>query len=138
MVLKSLSPRWLLAVVNTVHTYVDRMGDVSGMNVLPQELIEDIVSRTSPVDVCGSLSIVSRKFCSAAKSDHVWERFLPADLISRRAKPSESHFQIYGEDPWNRIDSDTLQAFPKKDLYLFLSDNPVVIDEGDMVIISCF
>lgn len=84
MVLKSLSPRWLLAVVNTVHTYVDRMGDVSGMNVLPQELIEDIVSRTSPVDVCGSLSIVSRKFCSAAKSDHVWERFLPADLISRR------------------------------------------------------
>ncbi|KAL8126163.1 hypothetical protein AgCh_013446 [Apium graveolens] len=73
------------------------------------------------------------KFRSAAKSDHVWERFLPADLISRRAKPSESHFQFYAVDPWNKIDLDTLQAFPtKKDLYLFLSDNPLIIDDGDM------
>ncbi|KAL1822130.1 hypothetical protein ACET3Z_008908 [Daucus carota] len=107
------------------------MGDVSGMNVLPQEMIEEIVSRTSPVDVCGTLSFVSTKFRSAAKSDHVWERFLPADLISRRAKPSKWHYEYNVEDCWAKIDSDTLQAFPtKKDLYLFLSDHPLTIDDG--------
>ncbi|WOG90692.1 hypothetical protein DCAR_0309936 [Daucus carota subsp. sativus] len=107
------------------------MGDVSGMNVLLQEMIEEIVSHTSPVDVCGTLSFVSTKFRSAAKSDHVWERFLPADLISRRAKPSKLHFEYNVEDCWAKIDSDTLQAFPtKKDLYLFLSDHPLTIDDG--------
>lgn len=134
MVLKSMSPRWLLSQ-HTLHTYVDVMGNVSGLNALPQELIEEIVSRTSPLDVCGKLSIVSRRFQSAAKSDHVWERFLPTDLISRRAKPNESHFMMFAEDPWKKIDSDTLKAFPtKKDLNLFVSDNPLIIDEGHMVI----
>ncbi|KAK1392468.1 hypothetical protein POM88_011524 [Heracleum sosnowskyi] len=132
IVFKSLSPRWPLSNY-PMRTYVDVMGGVSGLNALPQELIEEIVSRTRPVDACGKLSIVSRSFQSAAKSDHVWERFLPADLISRRAKPNESHSWIFVEDPWKKIDSDTLKAFPtKKDLYLFLSDNPLIIDDGDM------
>ncbi|KAK1392474.1 hypothetical protein POM88_011530 [Heracleum sosnowskyi] len=132
IIFKSLSLRWPL-LHNTMRTYVDVMGGVSGLNALPQELIEEIVSRTRPVDACGNLSIVSRSFQSAAKSDHVWERFLPADLISRRAKPNESHSWIFVEDPWKKIDADTLKAFAtKKDLYLFLSDNPLIIDDGDM------
>ncbi|KAK1358524.1 hypothetical protein POM88_051780 [Heracleum sosnowskyi] len=40
---------------------------------------------------------------------------------------------MYAEDPWKKIDSETLKAFPtKKDLYLFLSDNALIIDDGDM------
>ncbi|KAL6585100.1 hypothetical protein OROMI_004389 [Orobanche minor] len=99
------------------------------MDILPIEMIEEIVSRTSPLDVCGKLSIVSRSFWSAAKSDITWERFLPADLISRRAVSDQYLFK----DPWKKIDFDTMRAFPtKKDLYLFLSDNPLIIDDGVM------
>lgn len=137
MVLKSLSPRWLSSH-NTIQTHVNLLGDVLGINALPQELIEEIVSRTSPMDACGKLSILSRSFCSAAKSDLVWERFLPADIISRRAS-CDSYYWMSFDDPWEKIDSDTLHAFPtKKDLYLFLSDNPLIIDDGDMVISSLF
>ncbi|KAL6568208.1 hypothetical protein OROHE_003892 [Orobanche hederae] len=99
------------------------------MDILPIEMIEEIVSRTSPLDVCGKLSIVSRSFWSAAKSDITWERFLPADLISRRAVSDQYLFN----DPWKKIDFDTMRAFPtKKDLYLFLSHNPLIIDDGVM------
>ncbi|KAK1395568.1 hypothetical protein POM88_005431 [Heracleum sosnowskyi] len=77
----------------------------------------------------GKLSLLSKPFRSAAKSNHVWERFLPIDVISRRAVPDQERYY----DPWENIDSDTLHAFPtKKDLYLFLCDNPLYIDNGAM------
>ncbi|KAK1366566.1 hypothetical protein POM88_042127 [Heracleum sosnowskyi] len=100
---------------------------------LPEDLIEEIVSRTSPVHACvvSLLSLLSKSFYSAVKSDTFWESFLPVDTISRRSVQYECLF----DDPWKEIDSDTLHAFPtKKDLYLFLSDNPLLIDDGAMVI----
>ncbi|XP_074352859.1 putative F-box protein PP2-B12 [Apium graveolens] len=106
------------------------MANMLGMNALPQKLIEEIVSRTSPGDACGSLSLVSKKFRSAANSDHVWQRFLPLHKICRRAGSD----RCVRDDPWRNIDSDTLHAFATiKDLYLFLSDNPLLIydDYGD-------
>ncbi|XP_074335765.1 F-box protein PP2-B11-like [Apium graveolens] len=104
------------------------MGD---MDALPQELMEKIVSRTRSVDAGGSLSIVSESFQSAAISDNVWSTFLPVDLISRRTLHSLPNPDF--DDPWNNIDSSTLQDFPtNKDLYLFLSDNPLIIDDGAM------
>ncbi|KAL1821289.1 F-box protein PP2-B11 isoform X2 [Daucus carota subsp. sativus] len=128
MVLRSLSPHWLSSD-NTVHECADLFGNVSGMNSLPEELIEEIVSRTNPRDACRNLSMVSRSFCLAAKSDYVWDRFLPSELISRRAVSDQWLF----DDPWKNIASDTLHAFPtKKDLYLFLADNPLIIDDGAM------
>ncbi|KAK1366658.1 hypothetical protein POM88_042219 [Heracleum sosnowskyi] len=106
------------------------MGDTFGINSLSQELIEEILSRTSP-HVCGQLSTVCKNIRSAANSDHVWEKFLPLDIISRRTLSDQCLF----DDPWKKIDSDTLHAFPtKKDLYLFLCDNPLFIDGGDMYI----
>ncbi|KAL8144959.1 hypothetical protein AgCh_003248 [Apium graveolens] len=101
------------------------------MDALPQELIQEIVSRTSPAHASGKLSLLCSSFWSAAKSNLVWERFLPPDLIARRAVQD----QVDYNDPWKNIDADTLRAFPnKKDLYLFLCDNPLYIDNGVMVI----
>ncbi|XP_074364598.1 F-box protein PP2-B11-like [Apium graveolens] len=99
------------------------------MDALPQELIQEIVSRTSPAHASGKLSLLCSSFWSAAKSNLVWERFLPPDLIARRAVQD----QVDYNDPWKNIDADTLRAFPnKKDLYLFLCDNPLYIDNGVM------
>ncbi|XP_074337327.1 putative F-box protein PP2-B2 [Apium graveolens] len=104
------------------------MGD---MGALPKELMEKIVSRTRSVDAGGSLSIVFKSFQSAAISDNVWSTFLPVDLISRRTLHSLPNPDF--DDPWNNIHSSTLQAFStNKDLYLFLSDNPLIIDDGAM------
>lgn len=63
--------------------------------------------------------------------NHVWERFLPLDIISRRAVQDQLDY----DDPQKKIDLDTLHAFPtKKDLYLFICDNPLYIDNRAMVI----
>ncbi|XP_074345324.1 putative F-box protein PP2-B12 [Apium graveolens] len=106
-------------------------GDTKGMNALPQDLIEEIVSRTSPAHTCGKLSLLSKSFRSAAESNNVWERFLPLDIISRRTVQNQRWYN----DPWKQIGSDTLRHFPaKKDLYFFLCDNPLYIDNGAMYI----
>ncbi|POO02989.1 Phloem protein [Trema orientale] len=84
---------------------------VDYFDVLPEDCIAKIVSLTSPRDAC-RLCLVSSVFRSAAESDAVWERFLPPeylsvfDLRSRRPRPS------------------------KKDLYLSLCNQPLLIDEG--------
>lgn len=128
MALKSVLPCWLSSH-NTIHKHVDLM-DVLGMNILPQELMQEIVSHTSPLDFCGKLSIVAKSFWSAAESDNVWKRFLPDELISRQVVLDQWMYF----DPWKKIDSDTLQAFPtKKDLYIFLSHNPLIIADSAMV-----
>ena len=102
------------------------MGDVLGMNVLPQELIEEIVSHTSPFDAFEKLSIVSINFWSPAKFDNVWERFLAHQVVSDR-------WMCY--DSRKKINSYTLRAFPtKKDSYLFLLKKLLIIDYGAMVI----
>ncbi|PON95554.1 F-box domain containing protein, partial [Trema orientale] len=57
----------------------------SYFSAFPEDLISLISSKTSARDVC-RLSVVSPQFRSAAKSDLVWECFLPSnypDIISR-------------------------------------------------------
>ncbi|KAJ3691516.1 hypothetical protein LUZ61_020680 [Rhynchospora tenuis] len=87
------------------------LGDI---NLLPEECLSHVISFTTPRDaiVC---SAVSRPLQSAADSDATWERFLPSDyasILSRAVDPVE-----YAS---------------KKDLYLRLSEHPVLIDGGMM------
>ncbi|KAI3906401.1 hypothetical protein MKW92_025479 [Papaver armeniacum] len=84
------------------------------MERLPEGCISDILSLTTPADVCRS-SLVSTFFKSAADSDALWEKFLPPDyekIISRASNPISS------------------AALSKKELYYRLSDDPLLIDGG--------
>ncbi|XP_027366491.1 putative F-box protein PP2-B12 [Abrus precatorius] len=83
-----------------------------GFEELPEGCIAAILSRTTPLDAC-RLSLVSKIFRAAADSDAVWDRFLPSDY---RTIISQSSFV-----PNNPS---------KKVLYLALSDNPIIIDQG--------
>ncbi|KAJ4968494.1 hypothetical protein NE237_015195 [Protea cynaroides] len=82
--------------------------------LLPEDCISKIISLTSPRDACRS-SVVSSVFRSVVDSDAVWERFLPSD--------------------YQQILSLSVSPFPlvfssKKELYLHLCNNPVLIDKG--------
>jgi hypothetical protein len=46
---------------------------------LPEELLEAVISLTSPPDTCRAAA-VSGTFHAAADSDDVWSHFLPCDL----------------------------------------------------------
>jgi hypothetical protein len=46
---------------------------------LPEELLEAVISLTSPPDACRAAA-VSGTFHAAADSDDVWSHFLPCDL----------------------------------------------------------
>lgn len=89
---------------------------------LPEECIQEVVSRTGPMEAC-RLSVVSKMFLSAAESELVWDRFLPSDcqqILNR-------------EDAFPKI-----QFANKKDLFLFLMGNHVTVDGNTMVShISC-
>ncbi|XP_022743439.1 putative F-box protein PP2-B12 [Durio zibethinus] len=77
------------------------------LNALPQDFIAVVLSFTSPRDAC-RLSLVSTTFKSAADSDTVWESFLP------------SEYQAFS----------SLSFSSKKELYLSLCENPVLVDGG--------
>ncbi|KEH33773.1 putative phloem protein [Medicago truncatula] len=77
---------------------------------LPEGCIATILSCRTPVDAC-RLSILSKSFRSAADSDTVWDRFLTSDSIILQS-PSLAN------------------TFTKKDLYMALSDRPIIIDQG--------
>ncbi|XP_021772756.1 putative F-box protein PP2-B12 [Chenopodium quinoa] len=79
--------------------------------VLPEGCIAAVVSYTSPRDAC-RFSSISRIFKSASDSDAVWENFLPSDyrlILSR---------------------SDGALSLSKKQLFMHLADNPLLIDDG--------
>nr|AFK34389.1 unknown [Medicago truncatula] len=79
---------------------------------LPEGCIAAVLSSTTPVDAC-RLSFISKNFLSASDSDAVWNRFLPSDISS-----------IISQFP-------SLSNIPtKKDLYIALSDRPIIIDNG--------
>ncbi|KAG2695692.1 hypothetical protein I3843_07G024700 [Carya illinoinensis] len=87
------------------------MGRGMDIEMLPIDCVSTILSNTSPSDACRS-SIVSSTFRSAAESDVVWKRFLPAeyrDVVSRLVTP--------------------LTFSAMKELFLLLC-NPVLIDGG--------
>ncbi|XP_075647904.1 F-box protein PP2-B10-like isoform X2 [Castanea sativa] len=92
----------------------ERNGLPSGvdMSALPEGCISEIVSWTSPKDACRAC-VVSPKFRKAAESDVVWVRFLPSDYESISARSSDS-----------------LNFSSKKELYLYLSENPILIDDS--------
>ncbi|EOA24543.1 hypothetical protein CARUB_v10017801mg [Capsella rubella] len=76
---------------------------------LPEDCISNIISFTSPRDACVAAS-VSKTFESAANSDNVWDKFLPWDYSSL-------------------IPPSPVLA-SKKELYLALCHNPVLIEDG--------
>nr|GMD32045.1 F-box protein PP2-B10-like [Ipomoea batatas] len=82
---------------------------------LPEDCIATALSLTTPKDAC-RLMLVASNFRSAAQFDAVWERFLPLDyrdLISRAAHSG-----------------DLLAFASKKDLYFYLCDHHIIIDDG--------
>lgn len=81
---------------------------------LPLECVTEIISRTSPPDA-SRMSVVSTDLRFAADSDAVWERFLPKDfqsIIAGAAGSSRPEVQS------------------KKEVYLRLSDEPILIEGG--------
>ncbi|TYH75615.1 hypothetical protein ES332_D04G031500v1 [Gossypium tomentosum] len=83
--------------------------DTLNLNALPQDCIATIISFTSPRDAC-RLSIVSTIFKLAAESDAVWESFLPSQ--------------------YQALIPSSLSFSSKKELYLSLCENPVLIEGG--------
>ncbi|CAN8272702.1 unnamed protein product [Cochlearia groenlandica] len=84
---------------------------VYGLGTLPEDCISKIVSFTCPKDAC-IVSSVSKTFESAAKSDIVWDKFLP-------------HDHAFFVPPSRRFSS-------KKDLYFSLCNQPLLIEDGNM------
>lgn len=81
---------------------------------LPEGCVSDILSLSSPRDVCRS-SAISKGFKSVADSDAVWDRFLPSDhreIVSRSVTP--------------------VPFSSKKQLYFFLADSPILLDGGKL------
>ncbi|CAB4316050.1 unnamed protein product [Prunus armeniaca] len=74
------------------------------------------------------LSSVSRSFKSAFESDAVWDRFIPP----------ETHTILSLQSPSSSVSSSpsspssTSNSKSKKELYLTLCDNPVLIEQGEM------
>ncbi|KAK1369077.1 F-box domain-containing protein [Heracleum sosnowskyi] len=94
---------------------MDREGNehIGLLEKLPEECILEVVSRTGPMEAC-RLSVVSKRFLSAAESNILWQRLLPSDyqqLLNR----SDASFR-------------KIKFAHKKDLFLFLIGNHVIID----------
>uniref|UniRef100_M8BYT1 F-box domain-containing protein n=1 Tax=Aegilops tauschii TaxID=37682 RepID=M8BYT1_AEGTA len=83
-----------------------------GIQRIPEECLEKAIGLTSPADACRAAT-VSAVFRSAADSDAVWEQFLPpdCDAVLERAV--------------HLVDSSS-----KKDLFMELSDEHVLLDDG--------
>ncbi|KAH7571408.1 hypothetical protein JRO89_XS04G0045200 [Xanthoceras sorbifolium] len=88
----------------------------TGMIELPEGCIATVISFTSPRDAC-RLSCVNSLFKLATESDAVWDRFFPTDY---RSLISNSNFCSLSS------------SMSKKELYLSLCHNPILIDEGKM------
>uniref|UniRef100_A0A5B6Z146 Putative F-box protein PP2-B10-like n=1 Tax=Davidia involucrata TaxID=16924 RepID=A0A5B6Z146_DAVIN len=88
---------------------------VVDFSILPEGCIANVLSLTSPRDAC-RLSLVASSFRSAAESDAVWERFLPSDYHDILARARDS--------------PPSVSFSSKKELYLGLCDQPLIIDKG--------
>jgi hypothetical protein len=91
----------------------------SDIGRLPEELLAQIISSTSPADACRAAA-VSRAFLAAADSDAVWSRFLPRDLPqfvdaaerSLVALPSyKARFMRLSDDPALLLGRVTVRTF---------------------------
>ncbi|MBA0630075.1 hypothetical protein Godav_002207 [Gossypium davidsonii] len=79
------------------------------LTALPLDCVTLIISFTSPRDAC-RLSLVSTALNSAAESDAVWESFLPSQ--------------------YQELIPSSLSFSSKKQLYLSLCENPLLIEAG--------
>ena len=82
------------------------------LDTLPEDCISMVIYHTSPRDACVVAS-VSKTVKSAAESDLVWEKFLPPDYSSLVPR--------------------SLDFSSKKEIYLSLAYDSVLIDEGKKV-----
>ncbi|PHT31468.1 hypothetical protein CQW23_27805 [Capsicum baccatum] len=92
---------------------VDEKSSCISLLMLPEGCIVDILDLTSLRDVC-HLSLVSTFLRCVADSDSVWANFLPSDyrsIIARSLTPIPEFRSL-------------------KDIYVYLSHNHVLIDEG--------
>ncbi|CAN7026544.1 unnamed protein product [Brassica rapa subsp. trilocularis] len=80
------------------------------LDTLPEDCISMVVSHTSPRDACVVAS-VSKTVKSAAESDLVWDKFLPQDYSSL-------------------IPPRSLDFSSKKEMYMSLADDSVLMDDG--------
>ncbi|XP_059628694.1 F-box protein PP2-B11-like [Cornus florida] len=87
---------------------------VTDINGLPENCIANVLSLTNPPETC-RLSLVASTFRSAADSDSVWETFLPSDYQDLIGRASDSSRPVFAS---------------KKELYLRLSNHPLIIDGG--------
>ncbi|XP_021909573.1 putative F-box protein PP2-B12 [Carica papaya] len=85
-------------------------GEAVVFSALPEGCIANVLSLTTPKDTC-RLSLVSKMYQSAAESDTVWERFLPSG--------------------YETMIPESLLRRSKKEIYLSLCDNYILIDDGD-------
>ncbi|ESQ33086.1 hypothetical protein EUTSA_v10004545mg [Eutrema salsugineum] len=85
------------------------VGASSRFETLPEDCISMVISHTTPRDACVVAS-VSKAVKSAAQSDLVWETFLPPEYASLVPR--------------------SLNCSSKKEVYLSLADDSVLIDDG--------
>ncbi|CAH2045760.1 unnamed protein product [Thlaspi arvense] len=79
------------------------------LDTLPEDCISMVISHTTPRDACVVAS-VSKTIKSAAQSDLVWETFIPPEYASLVPR--------------------SLNCSSKKEMYLSLADDSVLIDDG--------
>ncbi|KAL9227441.1 hypothetical protein vseg_003129 [Gypsophila vaccaria] len=115
-----------------------------GLNLLdlPENCLSQIISLTSPLYILRS-SLVCKLFCSLAKSDFVWNRFLPSDFdhhhnpfFIQRCKsfPSKKHLVLFLCRSFLLFDGDfksiSLDKWSGKKCYM-LGARELSIDLGD-------
>ncbi|KAF2291293.1 hypothetical protein GH714_022283 [Hevea brasiliensis] len=94
-------------------------GGTREMSKLPETegCVAHVLSFTSPQEAC-RLSLISHTFNEAANSDIVWNSFLSADYQSIVSRSSDSSLLA--------------SRLPRKQIFLSLCDNPILIDDGKM------
>ncbi|XP_044481082.1 putative F-box protein PP2-B12 isoform X1 [Mangifera indica] len=105
------------------HQQRTKLEQESPISLLPEGCIAAIISCTTPREAC-RLSLVSSIFKSAAESDVVWESFLPPDYQTIISKSSPCPL------PFSSSTSSLLGLPSKKDLFLSLCNQPILIDDG--------
>ncbi|OEL23755.1 putative disease resistance RPP13-like protein 2 [Dichanthelium oligosanthes] len=120
---------WMVVEESFAHHEEGSGGLVTTMNrdpvcdklPFPLDLLPAVISFTSPLDA-RRCSAVCTAFYAAASCDQVWDRFIPEDyrsILSRATEPVDFDF-----------------ASTKKELFSILSEQPILINEGNKVIIS--
>uniref|UniRef100_A0A803LPA0 F-box domain-containing protein n=1 Tax=Chenopodium quinoa TaxID=63459 RepID=A0A803LPA0_CHEQI len=91
------------------------------INNLPDESIATVISFTTPRDACHIATLSTTFNNVVGNSDIVWDRFLPPnyrEIVLRASNVDHVHL---------------LDTLSKKDLYMYLADNSLLLDQGLML-----